>query len=211
MRRRLILLGLVAVLFFVADAWAQTATSVWLEGPLDETAHLLTALLVIWAAGGLLDRIAVPLLVASVAIDLDHLPGDFGARWLTAGDPRPYPHALLTVVLTLLLAWRVRRWRTLLLGAAVGLIVHFWRDLAEPGTGVGLLWPVSTTSFSLPHSSYLAVMVGLLGLSAWRAWHGLLWLGGCSGNARDPTGIGRVQTGRRSDREPMVSLPGRDD
>ena len=170
-------LGVVASLFLVSDTADQATRSVWLAGPLDETAHVLTALTFIWAAGGLLDLVAVPMLAASVAIDLDHLPGDFGAHWLTAGDPRPYPHALLTVVLTLVLAWRIPRWRTPLSGVALGLIVHFWRDLAEPGTGVGLFWPLSTTSFTVPHRVYLAVMIGLLGVSAAQARHGRLWLG----------------------------------
>lgn len=203
-RQQIGLLSIATVLFVIADGLDQQVSSVWLAGPLDETAHALTALLFIWAAGGVLDRIAVPILVASVAIDLDHLPGDFGARWLTAGDPRPYPHCLLAIVMVLLLAWRVARWRRCLCGVAVGLAIHFWRDLAEPGTGVGLLWPASSASFSLPHPLYLTVMA-LVVLSASRASNEPFWLVTRRRNTlkRVVAGIGARQPLTRSDREEL--------
>jgi hypothetical protein len=71
-----------------ASRWA--GGSVVPGAPLDEPAHLLTALLVLWALGPrVCERFLVPALVASVAIDIDHIPSEFGVTWLTAGTPRP--------------------------------------------------------------------------------------------------------------------------
>ncbi len=163
---------LVATVVFVgADAGDQLGHStVWLAGPFDETAHVLTTLLVLWAIGGpLFDRLLVPALVASVAIDLDHIPGDLGYDWLTKGTPRPYTHSLLTIVVVLLaaLCWRGRR--DMWLSVAVGLTIHFWRDLSEPGSGVALMWPVSDARWSLSHLSYLIVMVVVIAVGATRS------------------------------------------
>lgn len=148
-----------AALFVVADQADQhIGNSVLLGAPLDETAHVLTALLVIWALGGVADRFLLPALVTSVAVDLDHLPRDLGQTWLTAGTPRPYTHSLLTIAVVLSVAALAKSRRESAIGVALGLVVHFWRDLAEPGTGVALLWPLSSASISLPHASYLGVM-----------------------------------------------------
>jgi len=138
-------------------------------GPLDETAHLLTALLVLWALDPhTSERMIIPALVASVAIDLDHVPGELGANWLTAGTPRPYTHSLLTVVAVLAgaLAWRRRR--DLLLGVAIGLALHLWRDTSESGNGVSLWWPFSYGSIRLPHAGYLAVMASIVAVDFYR-------------------------------------------
>jgi membrane-bound metal-dependent hydrolase YbcI (DUF457 family) len=93
-----------------------------------------------------------------VAIDLDHVPDRLGYDFLTQGTPRPYTHSLLTVAVVLLLAACWRRRRDPLMGVALGLAIHFFRDLAEHGSGVALLWPISDYSFSLPHAAYLAAM-----------------------------------------------------
>jgi inner membrane protein len=128
-------------------------------GPLDELAHLLTTLIVFWALGSRARaRFLVPALVASVAIDLDHVPARLGAGWLTAGTPRPYTHSLLTIVVVVAIAALWRRRRDLWLGVAIGLAIHFWRDMAEGGSGVSLLWPVSYHSFQYPHGVYVAIM-----------------------------------------------------
>ena len=91
-------------------------------GPLDETAHFLTMLFILWALGDqfLVPRIAVPALVATVLIDADHIPGYLGDDFLTAGTPRPYTHSLLT------------------LAVVRGIAVHLWRDLSESSGGVSI-------------------------------------------------------------------------
>jgi inner membrane protein len=148
------------VVFLLADGGDQLAGgSFFPGGPLDETAHLLTTLLVLWAIGGAVwDRLLIPALIASVAIDLDHLPAELGYDFLTKGTPRPYTHSLLTIVLVLVAALLWTRRRELLLAVALGVAIHLWRDMAEPGSGVSLLWPFSDASFSLSHLSYLVVM-----------------------------------------------------
>ena len=139
--------------------------------PLDETAHLLTTLLVLWALGGrACERFLVPALIASVAIDVDHIPQRLGSDWLTAGTPRPYTHSLLTLAVVLLLSVVWRRRRDVMLGVAIGLALHLWRDMAEPESGVSLFWPFSDHSVTMPHSSYLIVMGAVIATAAYRSW-----------------------------------------
>src|SRR5438067_1886378 len=60
-------------------------------GPVDEIAHLLTTLVVLWALGPkVYDRFLIPALIVSVAIDIDHIPGRLGYHFLDAHAPRPY-------------------------------------------------------------------------------------------------------------------------
>jgi hypothetical protein len=138
-------------------------------GPIDELAHLLTTLLIFWALGERTRRrFMVPALAASVAIDVDHVPDRLGIGWFTSGTPRPYTHSLLTIVVVLGVAmlWRPRR--DLLLGVAIGLTIHFWRDMGEGGGGVALLWPFSDRAFHYPHGGYVAAMAIVLAITAAR-------------------------------------------
>jgi inner membrane protein len=153
------LLGATVALALVDWVYRLAGDSVVPGGPLDETAHLLTTLIVLWALGRrVCDRFLIPALVASVAIDLDHIPAELGTDFLTRGTSRPYTHSLLSIVIVLVAAawWRSRR--EVLLGIAIGLAIHFWRDTSENGTGVALAWPVSTHEFVLSHTGYLIVM-----------------------------------------------------
>jgi inner membrane protein len=162
-RRGLSPAGLVAaaVLFGLADYGDTQAHTTVLIGLCDETAHVLTTLLVLWAIGGVLyDRLLIPAIVASVAIDLDHIPAELGDDFWTRGTPRPYTHSLATIVVVLAVAAVWRRRREVLIAVAVGLAIHFWRDMAEPGSGVALMWPLSDASWSLSQLSYLIVMAG---------------------------------------------------
>ena len=150
-----------AAVGLVAADWAfrRAGGSVIPGGLLDETAHVLTALIVLWALGPRVwERVAVPALVASVVIDLDHVPGELGHDFLTRGTSRPYTHSLLSIAVVLAMtgAWRSRR--DAMLAIALGLAIHFWRDMSEADTGVALLWPFSKHSFTLSHSGYLVVM-----------------------------------------------------
>lgn len=144
-------------------------------GLLDETTHLLTTLLVLWALGRrACDRFLAPALVASVVIDVDHIPQRLGSYWLTAGTARPYTHSLLTVAAALVAALLWQRRRDLLVGVAIGLALHLWWDLSESDrSGVPLLWPFSYRSFTLPYASYPVVMILVVGLVACRLRRGV--------------------------------------
>lgn len=163
-------LALTGVLLAGADWGTRLAgDTVFPGGPLDELAHLLTTLLFFWALRPRArERFLVPALIASVAIDLDHIPGALGVDWLTAGTPRPYTHSPLTIAVVLASALVMRRRRDLLLGIAIGLAIHFWRDMGEGGSGVSLLWPVSDHSFQYPHGAFVAVMAVLVLIDARR-------------------------------------------
>lgn len=144
-----------------------TGDSLFPAGPLDELAHFLTTLLIFWALGPRArTRFLVPALVASVAIDADHIPDRLGLYWFTEGTPRPYTHSLLTIVIVVGAATLWRRRRDLLLGIAIGLVIHFWRDMAEGGGGVSLLWPFSDHAFNYPHGVYVAAMAVIVAIDA---------------------------------------------
>jgi membrane-bound metal-dependent hydrolase YbcI (DUF457 family) len=157
-----------AVLLVLSDwTYRQVGDSVVPGGLLDEIAHLMTTLIVVWALGRRVsDRVLLLALVASVAIDADHVPGALGYGFLTQGTPRPYSHSLLSIVVVLVIAgiWRSRR--NVLLGLALGLAIHFWRDMSESDAGVSLLWPVSNHSFMLSHAGYLTAMAVLATIAA---------------------------------------------
>lgn len=162
---------LLATLLFVAADWGaeRAGNTVVPGGPVDELAHLITTLLVLWALGRRYSRgFFAAALAASVLIDIDHLPGRLGWNGLTAGTSRPYTHSLLTIIVVLGLALLWRRHRSVFCGVAAGLALHFWRDLSEGGAGAALLWPLTHHSFTLPRWSYLAVVAACIAVVAAR-------------------------------------------
>lgn len=163
---------LAASIGMLAASWGsrQLGNSVVPGGVVDETAHALTTLLVLWAVGpSASDRFLAPAVVASVAIDVDHVPGRLGVHSLDAGAPRPYTHSLAAIALVLVAALLYRRRRDLLVGVAIGLVSHLWWDAAgSEGGGVPLLWPFSYRGFTVPYLSYLIVMTAVVGTVASR-------------------------------------------
>jgi hypothetical protein len=164
-------LAIATAMLFAADWGSSLAGDSLLPGaPLDETAHFLTTLLILWAIGPRsCQRFLATALVASVAIDVDHVPARLGAQWLTAGTQRPYTHSLMTVAVVVLLALVGRRRSDLWLGAAIGLAIHLWRDMGEGSAGVSLLWPFSDRSFQYPHACYVGVMAVFVLIDAARS------------------------------------------
>lgn len=153
------------------------AMSFVMRGLLDWPAHLATALVVL----GVLTRVrgrapeqrfGWTMLACSVLIDLDHLPAEFGSDAWTNGTPRPYTHALWTV-LVLVLAWAAARAlaarsasrrpagaELALAGAAWGVSAHFVRDIAT--APMSFWWPVTKMAVEVPYWWYvtaLAVMI----------------------------------------------------
>jgi inner membrane protein len=132
---------------------------------LDEPAHLATAGLVLLMLGSRNPRFVLATLIATVAIDLDHLPAALGANFLTAGTPRPYTHSLVGIAAISLIVLAVFRRRDLFGAAALGLCIHLVRDLAT-GSGVALLWPFGEQGLHGPYPIYFSalVIVGLAGI-----------------------------------------------
>lgn len=155
---------IITLILLAADQGLRHASSgVVSEGLFDETAHLMTGLLVLAALPRIPDAwFALGVLCGSVLIDLDHVPQYLGVYWWTAGTHRPHSHSLLTLVVLAALAilWRTRR--PLMLGLLVGVFFHFWRDLSEfGGAGVPLLWPWSDHSYTTAHWLYLVTVAVL--------------------------------------------------
>jgi inner membrane protein len=146
--------------------------SVPVSGLLDEPAHLVTAALLLAAAPRRpLPRFAAWALAGSVAIDADHVPLYLGVMPTAVPDGRPVTHSLLTAALLLTGAGLARgRVRTALGGLALGVCLHFVRDVATGGTGVALLWPFDPHSdVRVPYGVYLGVLVAAAAVSARRS------------------------------------------
>jgi inner membrane protein len=133
---------------------------------LDDLAHVATAVIVVVLLRPR-PSFAAALIVASVAIDLDHVPGIAGWSVPNDGAGRPY-HSLAVVALLLAVAVLVPRARSIAAAAAAGVAVHLWRDLVT-GPGVPLTWPLSTEMVRLPYAVFAISVLAAVGLSVVRA------------------------------------------
>jgi inner membrane protein len=153
-----LLLAAVALAFDAADR--RIPFGVWTTGPVDEVAHLSTAalgLLVLARFIAAPRRFYVAALIASVAIDADHIPLYFGLLGNQA--QRPVTHSLSTVAVVVLAAAASRRHRTVLAGVATGLVLHFARDIAEGYPGVRVFWPLQDTSWIAGYRWFVGMIV----------------------------------------------------
>jgi membrane-bound metal-dependent hydrolase YbcI (DUF457 family) len=162
--------ALLAGVFLLDLLWGalEGSTGTIAYGLIDEPAHIATCALLLLAAISLLGRplpvrFVTAALVASVAIDLDHVPGYLGSHLLSASTPRPYTHSLLFVVVLLGLAALVRSRdkRQIVLGVAFGVSAHLLRDLAT-GPGISFLWPALSAPIKVPYALYAATLVAVV-------------------------------------------------
>ena len=133
---------------------------VWTTGPVDEVAHLATAGLGLLVLARFVDaprRFYVAALIASVAIDADHIPLYLGLLGNQAH--RPVTHSLSAVAVFVAAATASRRHRAVLTGVATGLVLHFARDIAEGYPGVRVFWPLQDTSWMLGYRWFLGMIV----------------------------------------------------
>jgi inner membrane protein len=151
---------LAAMALGFGEAERRVQFDLWSTGLLDETSHLATAALGLLVLACVLDvprRFYVAALIASVAIDLDHVPDYLG---LLGDQPqRPFTHSLATVTVFAGAAAANRRHRAVLAGAATGLMLHFARDIAEGPPGVRMLWPLQETAWSASYWWFLGMIV----------------------------------------------------
>ncbi len=150
-----------------------------MRGLLDWPAHLTTALVILGALvrvrGALPDRrFGWTMLACSVLIDLDHLPAELGSQVLTNGTPRPYTHALWTVIV-LAVAWAVARFFVIrsgqsrpatvglvLAGAASGVAAHFVRDIAT--APMSFWWPFTDMAVEVPYWWYVLALAVIIAI-----------------------------------------------
>lgn len=162
------LVGLLAWILAVQGLFA-LEPPIWAVGALDETAHLSTAAIVLGGAWMLGWRppaaVLLAALAASVLIDVDHIPQALAVEPLTTESPRPRTHALITPLVVLAIAACVRgRARPIAAAVALGMVLHFSRDIAT-GPGLSLLWPLSDDVVRVPFALYFAALAGLLGVA----------------------------------------------
>ena len=153
-----LLLAAVALAFDAADR--RIPFGVWTTGPVDEVAHLATAALGLLVLARFIApprRFYVAALIASVAIDVDHIPLYLGLLGNQA--QRPVTHSLSTVAVFVAVAAASRRHRAVLGGVATGLALHFARDIAEGYPGVRVFWPLQDTSWMVSYRWFLGMIV----------------------------------------------------
>jgi hypothetical protein len=153
-----LLLAAAALAFDAADR--RIPFGVWTTGPVDEVAHLSTAALGLLVLARFIDaprRFYVAALIASVAIDVDHIPLYLGLLGNQA--QRPVTHSLSIVVVFAAAAAASRRHRAVLAGVATGLVLHFARDMAEGYPGVRVFWPLQDTSWMVSDRWFLGMIV----------------------------------------------------
>ncbi|MGC1166123.1 MAG: metal-dependent hydrolase [Solirubrobacterales bacterium] len=141
-------------------------------GLIDEPAHLATCALALLALAALLDRrlsgaFVAAALLASVAIDADHIPGYLGSGLMDGGMSRPFTHGALLAGACVLAACTCSRprGRQICFGLAFGVSAHLLRDVAT-GPGVALLWPLSDGLARVPYEAFalVLVMLGAVGM-----------------------------------------------
>lgn len=142
-------LAAVALFFDATDR--DTPYSVVNTGLLDEPSHFATTALCVLALGRfvmLKKPFVIAALIASVAIDLDHVPGYLDVDGFSpVHGGRPYPHSIATLLVLLAICAASRRWRSAAAGAAFGLVTHLIRDICDGRPGVALCWPFSAHVF----------------------------------------------------------------
>lgn len=143
-----------------------------MTGALDEPAHLATTALALAAAAdpATLRRhrpVVLSALAATVLIDVDHLPMYAGIAELGRRG-RPYSHSVTTVAALAVIGAVLPRGRRVLSGAALGIGLHFLRDLGT-GPGLPLWWPIRAGDVRVPYAGYLAGLAGLAGVATGRA------------------------------------------
>lgn len=163
----LLAVALIVFVFVIDLAWSLVvgSTTPTEFGAVDEPAHLATCVLFLLAALTLVRlrrsclSFVAAALVASVAIDLDHIPGILGWQGLSGDLPRPYTHSLVTPVALIGVGEIARgRIRPMAFGAAFGVSAHLVRDLCT-GPGLAVLWPLSSTTVRLPYLVFAAGLV----------------------------------------------------
>jgi membrane-bound metal-dependent hydrolase YbcI (DUF457 family) len=162
---------LVAAVLGLDLLWALVAdsTGTIAFGLVDEPAHMATCAIALLVASAISGRrlptsFAVAALLASVAIDLDHLPGYLGWDGLTEGAPRPYTHGLFPIVALLAFGFLApRRYRPVMLGLAFGASAHLLRDAAT-GPGVPMLWPLDDV-ISVPYALFASLLVATVAVA----------------------------------------------
>jgi len=155
-----LLLAAVALAFDAADR--RIPFGVWTTGPVDEIAHLSTAALGLLVLALFIDaprRFYVAALIASIAIDVDHIPLYLGLLGNQAH--RPVTHSLSVVAVVAVTAAVSRRHRAVLAGVASGLVLHFARDIAEGYPGVRVSWPLQDSYWMASYRWFLGMIVVL--------------------------------------------------
>jgi inner membrane protein len=165
-----VLLGVI----WLMDSLPVKGSGVVVIGAVDEPAHLATAVLCLLAVGGprlpLRHRQFFIIAAAmAVLIDLDHLVLYADVPHVSLPGGRPYSHSLVTPLVLLGLAVVWGRARPVLVAAALGVMLHFVRDIAT-GPGLPIWWPLQDREHLLPYGLYFGAIGCLAGVAVLRLY-----------------------------------------
>ena len=161
--RKALALGALATVA-AADLTLRRRKPPWIVvGLFDHPAHLATGALVALNVRGRPKRWRQACLVGSLIADVDHIPLALRPELPTTDDPRPVSHCLLAVAPVAAAAGLTQSER--LHGLATGMLAHYLRDVGV-GSGVPLLWPLTSRSVKVPYAVYLAACLALAARSA---------------------------------------------
>lgn len=127
-------------------------------GVLDQTAHLATALIVFFLVAPYTSGyFKLGVIAGTVLIDLDHIPALWDSALFTTQDGRHVSHSILTIAIMLGLVWILKgSAQRAMLGVALGIMVHFFRDLATGG--IPLWWPIDSQTVEISYVVYMTTL-----------------------------------------------------
>jgi len=149
------------VVFAIDQLLATFSPGIVASGLLDESAHVITARLVIGPRLAFLDSsFAAGVLIGSVLIDVDHVPLLLLKLPMDSAEDRPVSHSLLVPILVGAISTTTRgRVQSALLGVATGTLCHFMRDLSCGG--IPAYWPFTRRLIAVPYAVYAVSILGL--------------------------------------------------
>jgi hypothetical protein len=147
------------VLIMGIDLRLRGSEDILTHGIVDETAHLLTALVIFSAIRALGFPVNWPMaLFGAIVADVDYLLIREGLMDHVGDTSRGLLHTLGPALGVIAIGLAVPPLRVVLLSLGVGMLTHVLRDSATASTS--LLWPLSDHAFHLRYSVYLAVLIG---------------------------------------------------
>ena len=131
-----------------------------MHGILDETGHLMTALML--ALGLRAMRLPVPgwsVLAGGMVLDIWHIFSLLDVIEPITGSTRSGTHSVFAATILAMVGFLDQRHANIWLGITIGALSHLWRDM---GTGlVPLAWPLLDEVCGTSFRRYLAGMLGL--------------------------------------------------
>lgn len=146
------------VIIMGVDLRLRGSEEVLVHGIVDETAHILTALVIVSAIRAVGFPVNWPMvLFGAVIADADYLMIRDGMMHELGDSSRGWLHTAGPALGVILVGLAIPPLRVFLLSLGIAMLTHILRDSATARTA--WLWPIDDQSFHLRYSYYLAILV----------------------------------------------------